>query len=127
MRSVLWFEARPITPAVTQSISILVGELDRSVRDPTTLRLCDFLHVLQSPSVPPQVSRGRPRCACGSSCFQNRQPAIEGQAAPLPHACEDEHPITPRNASGMALKHSLAFVQGMLVVFDLLASNYGGG
>ena len=35
MRSVLWFEEKPITPAVTQSISILVGEIDRNVRDPT--------------------------------------------------------------------------------------------
>jgi len=37
MRSVLWFEEKPITPAVTQSISILVGEIDRNVTDPTTL------------------------------------------------------------------------------------------
>jgi len=37
MRSVPWFEEKPITPAVTPSISIVVGEIKRNVRDPTSL------------------------------------------------------------------------------------------
>jgi hypothetical protein len=37
MRNAPWFEEKPITPGVTPSISIVVGEIKQNLRDPTTL------------------------------------------------------------------------------------------